>query len=146
MEREIKFRGKRIDNGMWVYGSFHLHEKVALCMASKEQDDANKQALIIVDGMADWGLSKDVYSIEVDPKTVGQLTGLKNKNGKEIYEGDVLKGIMIGGSITNGVVLFQDGMFVVKQVGAEGYVVPLHTQLDMCLIIGNIYENTELLK
>lgn len=81
-----------------------------------------------------------------DDVPVMQLTGLKDKNGKEIYEGDILNPIMIGGSITKGIVLFQDAMFVVKQIGADGYIVPLYSQLNMALIIGNIYENPELLK
>jgi uncharacterized phage protein (TIGR01671 family) len=66
--RNIKFRGKRLDNGEWVYGNYVFDGKHYITQP----------------------LSASHRLIEVDPATVGQFTGLPDKNGKEIYEGDVL--------------------------------------------------------
>lgn len=143
--REIKFRGKRVDNGEWVYGYYW-------------RDNSNGKHKITID------LSEDNFRChEVDPETVGEYIGLKDKSGKEIYEGDVISLEVYvseeGTTIEHdnevkylvppkedyvlGVVEFYRSGFVMTLMGDEGKV---YSDIEEeTIIVGNIYENPELL-
>lgn len=128
MNREIKFRGKHIDSGEWIYGDLIQWTSQGRC------------AIVPQDGMK-WD---NVNDFEVDPKTVGQFTGLKDKNGKEIYENDVIKD---GEGIA--VVYYTPPAFTAVDRENKVHLLAAGmvqvSQLENTEVIGNIWENPSLL-
>ena len=118
--REIKFRGKRLDNGEWIVGLLTL--------------DVKRHYRIQYDPMC--------FSVIVDPATVGQYTGLKDKNGREIYEEDILQD-EIG---FKGKIIYSMGAFY-GDFG-EGFELQYFSEglHEACILAGNIHDNPELLK
>ena len=125
--REILFRGKQVDNGEWVEGDFcHPCNIVFEAMGYDE-----------VLGQKDVPVINDYAVI---PETVGQYTGLTDKNGTKIFEWDIVKH-----SIGTFVVKYLDGMFCCSCIEAE-YLTNLGSLSNDCVVIGNIHDNPELLK
>ena len=139
--REILFRGKRAENGKWVEGVYFKHDTVCICFSS---DDPKPSHLIIQDGFCDWGFEPPIQGIEVIPETIGQYTGLTDKNGKKIFEGDIVKGSNIMHSNRKIYqVAFDDGAFELFDHKGVGW---HHSHIDNKEVIGNIHDNPELLK
>lgn len=150
--RSIKFRGKRIDNGEWVFGFLFRTTVDGMpcnCILNGDSlfDDTSLPEYISMY----FTLNKDLFVVV--PDTVGQFTGLHDKNGEEIYEGDILQ--------------WGEGDYKIKQVvmflhGAFGYkcdpytFIPYvgNTNFDFWAkgtdhrfeIIGNTHDNPELMR
>ena len=146
MQRIIKFRGKRVDNGEWVYGSLRTD------YLTQQKESGLRMCFIYNQDR----YNLDLNDIKVYPETVGQFTGLTDKNGKEIYEGDIInvtnKGIYNG----NRVVVFDESLLCYVLVWAElidswngtqhGTTFLKVSSGIKCNLIGNIHENPELCK
>lgn len=138
--REILFRGKRVDNDEWVYGSF--------CMDAIEQF----KGPVGVDGFIRlYDKAKDKMQMyEVDRETVGQYTGLTDKNGKRIFEGDILRWVGPDRESGKVVVVYFGGAFMLKSVECPGAAPDLFADFEIgdqtLEVIGNIHDNPELLK
>lgn len=130
--REIKFRGKCLDNGEWVYGFYRqypIYKSCGTCI-----DHLNH--FIDTDGRSEF----------IDPATVGQYTGLKDKNGKEIYEGDSVN-VWFGSDSVTMQVIFEIGGWKIKEAFDETlHDLSYYVECDDVEIIGNIHDNPELLK
>ena len=121
--RTIKFRGKRLDNGEWIYGSYVPHYNFFGTIKDEMVDENGNL-------------------FEVAPSTVGQYTGLKDKNGKEIYEDDIL----LDESGAYAVVCYSMGSFCVdfgEEFDLQYFTDRIH---EICYVAGNIHDNPELLK
>ena len=134
--REILFRGKRIDNGEWVYGDlWHFGKDVLIS-------------------------PKNMYDrYEVIPETVGQFTGLLDKKGVRIFEGDIIRKWICGEGRSNYLVHYVNCGFrlkpikadkaasVIKEQYGDGFLLKTFDDREIDFeIIGNIHDNPELLE
>jgi uncharacterized phage protein (TIGR01671 family) len=138
MSREFKFRGKRMDSREWIIGSLY------------QDYDMPESASIIPLGSLEYknGTEFRIIAHDVDYKTVGQYTGLKDKNGQEIYEGDIIyshhiedkkAGPVAFSNIHHGYII----NYPPEKNRARWQL--MHGKEHCYEVIGNIHENLELL-
>ena len=139
--REIKFRGRRIDNMQhtprkFVYGSLLYLYKEDVDWTGKKVG-SKKHIWFIID--------ESDYNTIVDKETIGQYTGLKDSEGTEIYEGDILESTAFGSEEIGKVTYSEDdAMFELEM---DGVVLNFSNESSKgWTVIGNIYENPELLE
>lgn len=127
MAREILFRAKRKDNGEWAYGvpTKDNHGEMVMVESTFECEEYN---------------CCGANCLYVDENTVGQYTGMKDNNGKPIFEGDILKlGIGKTRFVFYGVSSFRHTIY-------NGYAKEFDFKDKGYQVIGNIHDNPELLK
>ena len=145
-QREIKFRGKHLISGDWRYG-----------LLSKYWN-SNMDIVFVIIKEADNRLS--IATSQIDENTISQFTGLHDKNGKEIYEGDILRNINHYENkkpfYNYHKVIFNNDYLGYSAINlgnkSESLLMSGNCQLFVYVknvdfeVIGNIYENPELLK
>lgn len=134
--RKYLFRGKRLDNGEWVEGDL-----------SQDRDLGTAYVQGFDYYCDECGLQREPFGFEVDPETVGQFTGLTDKNGRKIFEGDVLSWVDWKGIKRSSCVQYDAewNRFCVRLSGAESIGVNRHLSSDI-EVIGNRWDNPELLE
>ena len=135
--REILFRGKRVDNGEWVYGHYGkymlMNGESVPCISTP-----NKEAVC----------GNICYDVEAS--TVEQYTGLTDKNGKKIFEGDILEDTY--GNETYRDVVVANRWNCSCCDGVYGYAFEHHAawldfrDIESCTVVGNVHDNPELLE
>lgn len=134
MKREIKFRGKSTDTGKWVYGFLSF-----FYTAGKDEN-----GLILTDKAKIYS-PENCQCSDIWAETVCQFSEITDKNGKRIFEHDIILIHESESSYQFTVeVLFHKGMFCYRNK-ACGFT-PLWYVSDRCEVIGNVFDNSELIK
>ena len=142
--REILFRGKSTETNQWIYGCYHIWEKRQVCALDNDRlKDDEISYVITVNSFADWNMPRTMQAVEVIADTVGQYTGLTDRNGNKIFEGDIVNILTEYEEI--GVIVYEDGGFIVC---VDDFFIDFINNIngtDVVEVIGNKYDDPELL-
>lgn len=143
MNREILFRGKRIDNGEWIIGDLTTYTDTRGQKIYEILDKNNPIDIYIPSVLGDLPTQMPAF-INVDETTIGQYTGLTDKNGTKIFEGDIVK---YGNTIHKAIFEQRNGTAYFGLVYSEIETLPFghYQDLKQIEVIGNIHDNPELL-
>ena len=130
--REIKFRAKRTDNGAWVLGDLQHVQRINTKEQAEQSGRHSEPAVRIA-------------NYDVDEQTIGQYTGLKDKNGREIYDGDILCYKDEKGKEYRFEVIFNAGAFCFSHHGMGTCTYLSMHDMSKYTVEGNIHDNPELL-
>lgn len=130
--KDIIFRGKRTDNGEWVYGvpTKDSHGETVMVESTFECDEYN---------------CRGANCLYVDENTVGQYTGLTDKNGTKIFEGDIVNFKTTAYHFKNCRIKYQTYYVRYCAIDNKGYEYPMDKNFEY-EVIGNIHDNPELLR
>ena len=128
--RTIKFRGKDVKTGEWVYGDLHtLCDKPHIHTEPTTYPFAGRRSFI-------------------DPDTIGQFTGLQDRNGRDIFEGDIVRSAIYTEFVYE--VVYNDERFASfglrRKQDAFMHYFGEAIEAEECEVIGNVYDNPELLE
>lgn len=136
MNNRYIFRGKRKDNGEWVYGGIYY----------QKADEVKEEAVYIIGG----SLNDVGVAYEVIPETVIQCTGMKDKNGRLIFEGDLLRFTNSDNEQSIYKVFYDDvyAGYRIQEMGLGGLdeMSNWEDSREYFEVIGNIHDNPELLE
>ncbi len=142
MNREILFRGKCTDRGEWIYGvpvEVEIDSGIQMFIISCAKWESDNNSIDF--------LETDVQ--EIIPETRGQYTGLTDRNGKKIFEGDIVS-LVCDGNVYIFVVIWDPDELDFKATnGKQNYGPGGYEYLPCCEeieVIGNIHDNPELLE